>query len=135
MRNKTLIFFLTVSVSGMSSVYAEESDFNNPVNTETRVSVVDNIIMGNGTKPNLPVMVTTISPSFETTNRVITSDADGAFEIKLNPTEKGEYQIYVTQDSNTTKTVYTVEDENKNLEIRLSLLQTLQKILEIIFGK
>ena len=56
-------------------------------------------------------------------------------EIKLNPTEKGEYQIYVTQDSNTTKTVYTVEDENENLEIRLSLLQTLQKILEIIFGK
>ena len=135
MRTKTLIFSLTILVSGMSSVYAEESDFNNPVNAETRVSVVDNIIMGNGTKPNLPVMVTTISPSFETTNRVITSDADGAFEIKLNPTEKGEYQIYVTQDSNTTKTVYTVEDENENLEIRLSLLQTLQKILEIIFGK
>ena len=116
MRNKTFIFFLAVLVAGMSSVYADESNFNNIVYSETRVSVVDNIIMGNGTKPNLPVMVTTISPSFETTNRVITSDADGAFEIKLNPTEKGEYQIYVTQDSNTTKTVYTVEDENENLE-------------------
>ena len=135
MRNKTFIFFLAVLVAGMSSVYADESNFNNIAYAETRVSVVDNIIMGNGTKPNVPIMVTTISPSFEATNRVTTSNADGTFEIKLNPSEKGEYQIYVTQENNTTKTVYTVEDENKNLEIRLSLLQTLQKILEIIFGK
>ena len=98
------------------------------------VSVEDNIITGN-VEPNTPTVVTTISPSHETTNTVVTPDSNGDFETKLNPTEKGSHTIYVTQDGDTVKTTYNVEDENKNLEIRLSLLQTLQAILEIIFGK
>jgi len=98
------------------------------------VSVEDNIITGN-VEPNTPTVVTTISPSHETTNTVVTPDSNGDFETKLNPTEKGSHIIYVTQDGDTVKTTYNVEDENKNLEIRLSLLQTLQAILEIIFGK
>ena len=98
------------------------------------VSVEDNIITGN-VEPNTPTVVTTISPSHETTNTVVTPDSNGDFETKLNPTEKGSHTIYVTQDGDTVKTTYNVEDENKNLEIRLSLLQTLQAKLEIIFGK
>ena len=98
------------------------------------IVVEDNIIQGN-VEPDTPVAVTVVSPSKEVTNKVITPDSNGDFETKLNPNEKGEHQIYVTQDSHTLRTTYTVEDEFKNLELRLDILKTLRDILEIIFGK
>ena len=96
--------------------------------------VEDNIIKGK-VEPGKPIAVTVISPSYETTNKVITADNNGEFETKLNPEEKGEHQIFITQDSYTLRTTYTVEDEFKNLELRLSLLQVLRDIMEIVFGK
>ena len=96
--------------------------------------VEDNIIKGK-VEPGKPIAVTVISPSYETTNKVITADNNGEFETKLNPEEKGEHQIFITQDSHTLRTTYTVEDEFKNLELRLSLLQVLRDIMEIVFGK
>ena len=96
--------------------------------------VEDNIIKGK-VEPGKPIAVTVISPSYETTNKVITADNNGEFETKLNPEEKGEHQIFITQDSHTLRTTYTVEDEFKNLELRLSLLQVIRDIMEIVFGK
>ena len=96
--------------------------------------VEDNIIKGK-VEPGKPIAVTVISPSYETTNKVITADNNGEFETKLNPEEKGEHQIFITQDSHTLRTTYTVEDEFKNLELRLSLLQVLRDIMEIVYGK
>ena len=98
------------------------------------IVVEDNIIQGN-VEPDIPVAVTVVSPSNEVTNKVITPDSNGDFETKLNPDEKGEHKIYITQDSHTLRTTYTVEDEFKNLELRLDILKTLRDILEIIFGK
>ena len=95
--------------------------------------VEDNIIKGK-VEPGKPIAVTVISPSYETTNKVITADNNGEFETKLNPEEKGEHQIFITQDSHTLRTTYTVEDEFKNLELRLDILKTLRDILRIIFG-
>ncbi len=98
------------------------------------IVVEDNIIQGK-VEPDIPVAVTVVSPSKEVTNKVITPDSNGDFETKLNPEEKGEHQIYITQDSHTLRTTYTVEDEFKNLELRLDILKTIRDILEIIFGK
>ena len=98
------------------------------------IVVEDNIIQGK-VEPDIPVAVTVVSPSKEVTNKVITPDSNGDFETKLNPEEKGEHQIYITQDSHTLRTTYTVEDEFKNLELRLDILKTLRDILEIILGK
>ena len=98
------------------------------------IVVEDNIIQGK-VEPDIPVAVTVVSPSKEVTNKVITPDSNGDFETKLNPEGKGEHQIYITQDSHTLRTTYTVEDEFKNLELRLDILKTLRDILEIILGK
>ncbi len=102
--------------------------------TQQEIIVEDNIIQGK-VEPDIPVAVTVVSPSNEVTNKVITPDSNGDFETKLNPDEKGEHKIYITQDSHTLRTTYTVEDEFKNLELRLDILKTLRDILEIILGK
>ena len=78
--------------------------------------------------------MTIVTPSNEVVNKVVTADENGDFETKLNPDEKGEHKIYITQDSHTLRTTYTVEDEFKNLELRLDILKTLRDILEIILG-
>ena len=96
--------------------------------------VEDNIIQGK-VEPEKTVAVTIVSPSNEVTNKIVKSDSDGSFETKLNPEEKGEHEIFITQDSHTLRTTYTVEDEFKNLELRLDILKALRDILEIIFGK
>ena len=100
---------------------------------QQEIIVEDNIIQGK-LKPDKSVAVTVVSPSNKITNKVVTSDSTGDFETKLNPEEKGEHQIYITQDSHTLRTTYTVEDEFKNLELRLDILKTLRDILRIIFG-
>ena len=100
----------------------------------TTVNINDNIITGNSA-PDSIVAVTTISPSMETSNKIVKTDSSGDFETNLNPTEKGSHDIYVTYGDSTVKTIYTVEDENENLEIRLSILQVLESILKIIFGR
>ena len=102
--------------------------------TQQEIIVEDNIIQGK-VEPDIPIAVTVVSPSNEVTNKVITPDSNGDFETKLNPDEKGEHKIYITQDSHTLRTTYTVEDEFKNLELRLDILKTLRDILEIILGK
>ena len=101
---------------------------------EQDIVVEDNIIQGTA-EPGKPIAVTVISPSYDVTNKVISPDSNGDFETKLNPEEKGEHQIFVTQESHTLSTAYTVEDEFKNLEIRLDILKTLKGILEVIFGQ
>jgi len=100
----------------------------------TTVNINDNIITGNSA-PDSIVAVTTISPSMETSNKIVKTDNNGDFETNLTPTEKGSHDIYVTYGDSTVKTIYTVEDENENLEIRLSILQVLESILKIIFGR
>ena len=100
---------------------------------QQEIIVEDNIIQGK-VEPDKSVAVTVVSPSNKITNKVVTSDSTGDFETKLNPEEKGEHQIYITQDSHTLRTTYTVEDEFKNLELRLDILKTLRDILRIIFG-
>ena len=101
---------------------------------QQEVIVEDNIIQGK-VEPEKTVAVTIISPSKEVTNKIVKSDSNGSFETKLNPEEKGKHEIYITQDSHTLRTTYTVEDEFKNLELRLDILKALRDILEIIFGK
>jgi len=101
---------------------------------EQEIVVEDNIIQGK-VEPEKTVAVTIVSPSNEVTNKIVKSDSDGSFETKLNPEEKGKHEIYITQDSHTLRTTYTVEDEFKNLELRLDILKALRDILEIIFGK
>ena len=101
---------------------------------EQEIVVEDNIIQGK-VEPEKIVAVTIVSPSNEVTNKIVKSDSDGSFETKLNPEEKGKHEIYITQDSHTLRTTYTVEDEFKNLELRLDILKALRDILEIIFGK
>ena len=100
---------------------------------QQEIIVEDNIIQGK-VEPDKSVAVTVVSPSNKITNKVVTSDSTGDFETKLNPEEKGEHRIYITQDSHTLRTTYTVEDEFKNLELRLDILKTLRDILRIIFG-
>lgn len=101
---------------------------------EQDIVVEDNIIQGTA-EPGKPIAVTVISPSYDVTNKVISPDSNGDFETKLNPEEKGEHQIFVTQESRTQSITYTVEDEFKNLELRLDILKTLRGILEVIFGQ
>ena len=101
---------------------------------QQEVIVEDNIIQGK-VEPEKTVAVTIVSPSNEVTNKIVKSDSNGSFETKLNPEEKGKHEIYITQDSHTLRTTYTVEDEFKNLELRLDILKALRDILEIIFGK
>ena len=101
---------------------------------EQEIVVEDNIIQGK-VEPEKTVAVTIVSPSNEVTNKIVKSDSNGSFETKLNPEEKGKHEIYITQDSHTLRTTYTVEDEFKNLELRLDILKALRDILEIIFGK
>ena len=101
---------------------------------EQEIVVEDNIIQGK-VEPEKIVAVTIVSPSNEVTNKIVKSDSDGSFETKLNPEEKGKHEIYITQDSHTLRTTYTVEDEFKNLELRLDILKALRDILEIVFGK
>ena len=98
------------------------------------IVVEDNIIQGTA-EPDKPIAVTVVSPSYDVTNKVISPDSNGDFETKLNPEEKGEHQIFVTQESRTQSITYTVEDEFKNLELRLDILKTLRDILGVIFGK
>jgi hypothetical protein len=119
-----------------SQIPASDGTINirNSAFLEQNIIVEDNIIQGT-LEPGKPIAVTVVSPSYDVTNKVISPDNNGDFETKLNPEEKGEHQIFVTQESRTLSTAYTVEDEFKNLELRLDILKTLKGILEVIFGQ
>lgn len=108
---------------------------NNHLTPEITVDVTDNKVEGITTNTDKHIVVTTISPSSEVDNKIIKPDNNGTYSADLNPSEPGEHTVYVTQDTKTVQTTHNVEEDEVDLEIRLQILQTLQRILEIIFGK
>ena len=97
------------------------------------INVNDNVVSGTAT-PNAPIAVTVINPNMDSSTVIVRTDSEGNFEQKLNPTVEGDHNIYVTDKDKTTATSYNVEDANKNLETRLSVLKVLESILKIIYG-
>ena len=97
------------------------------------INVNDNIVSGTAT-PNTPIAVTVINPNMDSSTVIVKTDSEGNFEQKLNPAVEGDHNIYVTDKDRTTATSYEVDDINRNLETRLSVLKVLESILKIIFG-
>jgi len=109
------------------------------------VTISDNKIKGNvGNEiKDIPVAVTTISPTFKTESIAVKASSNGDFETTLELDEIGTHDVIVSYDGKSIgKFSQQVTEENVReyagvdiLELRLSLLQTLENILEIIFGK
>lgn len=97
------------------------------------ISVNDNVVSGTAT-PDTPIAVTVINPNMDSSTVIVKTDSNGNFEQKLNPTTEGDHNIYVTDKKQTTVTSYEVDEINRNLETRLSVLKVLESILRIIFG-
>ncbi len=97
------------------------------------INVNDNIVSGTAS-PNTPIAVTVINPNMDSSTVIVKTDSEGNFEQNLNPTVKGEHNIYVTDKDETVKTTYDVVNENVNLDTRLSIMKSLESILRIIFG-
>ena len=112
---------------------------------EPTVSISGNQLEGNvGSEiKNIPVAVTTISPTFETESVAIKTNDNGNFETTLKLDEVGTHDVIVSYNGKSIgKFSQEVTKEGIReyagvdiLELRLSLLQTLESILEIIFGK
>ncbi len=100
---------------------------------EPVINVSDNVVSGTAT-PETPIAVTVINPNMDSSTVVVKTDSEGNFEQNLNPTVKGEHNIYVTDKDETVKTTYDVVNENVNLDTRLSIMKSLESILRIIFG-
>ena len=109
------------------------------------VSIIGNQITGNvgNEVKNIPVAVTTISPTYQTENIAVKTSDNGNFETKLELDEVGTHDIIISYDGKSIgKFSQEVTEEGVReyagidiLELRLSLLETLERILEIIFGK
>jgi len=97
------------------------------------VSVSDNVVSGTAT-PDTPIAVTVINPNMDSSTVIVKTNEQGNFEQNLNPTSNGNHDIYVTDKDKTTSTSYNVEDKDKNLDTRLSILKVLESILKIIYG-
>ena len=119
---------------------------NNELTSETVVILDGNEISGNiGTEKhgNLPVAVTTISPSFESNTIPIKTTQNGDFQTKLDLVETGNYEIIVSYNGETIGKISHDVSEKSALEyaetdvlsLRLSILQTLEQILEVLLGK
>ena len=112
---------------------------------EPTVSIIDNQITGNvgNEVKNIPVAVTTISPTYQTENIVVKTSDNGNFETKLELDEVGTHDVIVSYDGKSIgKFSQEVTEEGVReyagidiLELRLSILETLERILEIVFGK
>ena len=91
----------------------------------------------------MPVAVTTISPTYESTTVSVKADQNGDFVTRLNLAETGTHEIIVSYNGKTIdKISHQVTDESALeyaetdvLSIRLAILQTLGHILEVLFGK
>ena len=115
------------------------------VTQEATVTISGNQLEGNvGSEiKNIPVAITTISPTFQTESIAVKTSSNGDFETTLELDEIGTHDVIVSYDGKSIgKFSQQVTEENVReyagvdiLELRLSLLQTLESILEIIFGK
>ena len=112
---------------------------------EPTVSIIGNQITGNvgNEVKNIPVAVTTISPTYQTESIAVKTSDNGNFETKLELNEVGTHDIIISYDG---KSIGKFSQEVTEagvreyagidiLELRLSILETLENILEIIFGK
>jgi len=121
-------------------VIKSETIIQNPT-----VSISGNKLEGNigGQIKNIPVAVTTISPTYQTESIAIKTSNNGDFQTTLEFDEVGTHDVIVSYDGKSIGkfSQEVTKDGIKEyagvdiLEIRLSLLQTLERILEIIFGK
>ena len=112
---------------------------------EPTVSIIGNQITGNvgNEVKNIPVAVTTISPTYQTENIAVKTSDNGNFETKLELDEVGTHDIIISYDGKSIgKFSQEVTEEGVReyagidiLELRLSILETLERILEIVFGK
>ena len=112
---------------------------------EPTVSIIGNQITGNvgNEVKNIPVAVTTISPTYQTEIIAVKTSDNGNFETKLELDEVGTHDIIISYDGKSIgKFSQEVTEEGVReyagidiLELRLSILETLENILEIIFGK
>ena len=112
---------------------------------EPTVSIIGNQITGNvgNEVKNIPVAVTTISPTYQTESIAVKTSDNGNFETKLELDEVGTHDIIISYDLKSIgKFSQEVTEEGVReyagidiLELRLSILETLENILEIIFGK
>ena len=112
---------------------------------EPTVSIIGNQITGNvgNEVKNIPGAVTTISPTYQTESIAVKTSDNGNFETKLELDEVGTHDIIISYDGKSIgKFSQEVTEEGVReyagidiLELRLSILETLENILEIIFGK
>ena len=112
---------------------------------EPTVSIIGNQITGNvgNEVKNIPVAVTTISPTYQTESIAVKTSDNGNFETILELNEVGTHDIIISYDGKSIgKFSQEVTEEGVReyagidiLELRLSILETLENILEIIFGK
>ena len=109
------------------------------------VTISGNHLEGNvgNNAQNIPVAVTTISPKFEAESIVVKTSTNGDFETILDLDEIGTHDVIISHDGKSIgKFSQQVTEENVReyagidiLEIRLALLETLERILEVLFGK
>ena len=109
------------------------------------VTLSGNQLEGNigSNSQNIPVAVTTISPTFQTNSIAIKTSNNGDFETILDLDEIGTHDVIVSHDGKSIgKFSQQVTEENVReyagidiLEIRLAILETLERILEVLFGK
>ena len=109
------------------------------------VTLTCNQLEGNigSNSQNIPVAVTTISPTFQTNSIAIKTSSNGDFETILDLDEIGTHDVIVSHDGKSIgKFSQQVTEENVReyagidiLEIRLAILETLERILEVLFGK
>ena len=113
--------------------------------TEPSVTISGNQLEGNvGSEiKNIPVAVTTISPTYQAESIAVKTLDNGDFETTLNLDEVGTHDVIVSYDGKSIgKFSQEVTEKGVReyagidiLELRLALLETLERILEIIFGK
>ena len=112
---------------------------------EAIVTISGNQLEGNvGSEiKDIPVAVTTISPTYKAESIAVKTSDNGDFETTLNLDEVGTHDVIVSYDGKSIgKFSQEVTEEGVReyagidiLELRLSILETLENILEIIFGK
>ena len=115
------------------------------VTQEPTVTISGNQLEGNvGSEiKNIPVAVTTISPTYQTESIAVKTLDNGDFETVLKLDEVGTHDVIVSYDGKSIgKFSQEVTEEGVReyagidiLELRLSILETLERILEIVFGK
>ena len=112
---------------------------------EATVTISGNQLEGNvGSEiKNIPVAVTTISPTYQAESIAVKTSDNGDFETVLKLDEVGTHDVIVSYDGKSIgKFSQEVTEKGVReyagidiLELRLALLETLERILEIIFGK